>query len=65
MDFIITIALIYFAYRGYQWYTNVQRQARMNGGGQPPEVDASEFDRPTGTQAGDENDYIDYEEVKE
>ncbi|NJC28251.1 hypothetical protein [Neolewinella antarctica] len=64
MDFLITIALIYFAYRGYQWYQATQAQVK-SGGQQPPEVDADfDFDSPTRPQPGDENDYIDYEEIK-
>lgn len=55
MDFLFTIALIYFAYRGYQWYTNTQKKVRQ---GPPPD--------PTIDITPDEehDDYVDYEEVK-
>lgn len=64
MDVIITIALIYFAYRGYKWYQNIQAQA-LGGTDKPREVDADMDFSDAGTpQPGDEDDYIEYEEVK-
>ncbi|WP_420458716.1 hypothetical protein [Neolewinella sp.] len=54
-DLLLTIALIYFAYRGYQWYTHMKQQVK---GGPPPphNIDHSEPE--------ERDDYIDYEEVK-
>jgi len=63
MDIIITIALVYLAYRGYSWYTNMQKQVRGNDGIR--EVREEDFDiNATPEQPGRESDYIDYEEVK-
>ncbi|MBB4078788.1 uncharacterized membrane protein YebE (DUF533 family) [Lewinella aquimaris] len=56
MDFIFTIALIYFAYRGYRWYTHVQQQVRQ-GPKRPPNIDIT-------PEEEERDDYIDYEEVK-
>ena len=62
MDFLFTLVLVYLAYRGYQWYQNVQ--AQVHGAQRPPEVDAdADFHHPAQPQPGDEDDYIDYEEV--
>lgn len=55
MDFIFTIALIYFAYRGYQWYTNMQKQVKPG----PPPNDKIDI-----TPDEEHDDYVDYEEVK-
>ncbi|WP_168797663.1 hypothetical protein [Neolewinella litorea] len=55
MDFIFTIALIYFAYRGYQWYSRMQQQV---GRGPKP------HDKIDITPDEERDDYIDYEEVK-
>jgi uncharacterized membrane protein YebE (DUF533 family) len=60
MDILITIALVYLAYRGYQWYTNIQKQ--VNGPKRPREVREDDFANTP--QPGNEDDYIDYEEVK-
>jgi len=62
MDILITIALVYLAYRGYQWYTNIQEQ--VNGPKQPREVREDEFAANPPPQPGSEDDYIDYEEIK-
>ena len=62
MDFIITIALIYFAYRGYQWYGRLQEQVKA---GPPPNPSVRRgFDEPIDVSPDRDNDYIDYEEVK-
>ncbi len=61
MDLIWTIVLVYLAYRGYQWYNGLQ--AQVKGGDRPPQVDA-DFEPPH-PHPGDEDDYIEYEEVKE
>lgn len=64
MDILITIAVIYFAYRGYQWYQDLQAQA-LGGSRKPPEVDADADMRDASVpQPGEEDDYIDYEEVE-
>jgi len=60
MDIIITIALVYLAYRGYSWYTNLQKQVRGADGIR--EVREEDFD--AAPASGSEDDYIDYEEVK-
>ena len=63
-DLLLTIAVIFLGYKGYQWYTNLQSQVKP-GPEAPPEVDAdADFHDPAHPQPGDENDYIDYEEVK-
>jgi len=63
MDIIITIALVYLAYRGYTWYTNLQAQVR--GGDDIREVREEDLNiNATPEQPGRESDYIDYEEVK-
>lgn len=59
MDILITIALVYFAYRGYQWYTNVYEE--VNGPKWPREVHEDEFANTP--PPANEDDYIDYEEV--
>lgn len=55
MDLLITLGLIYLAYRGYRWYNNVQEQARV--GGTRPPGQAPEGSAP--------DDYIDYEEIND
>lgn len=62
MDILITIAVVYFAYRGYQWYTNIQNQ--VNGAGRPREVNEEDLAANPPPQPGSEDDYIDYEEIK-
>ena len=65
-DLLLTIALIYFAYRVYQWYQRTREQPRAGAGAAPREVPLDQFGRdPIATQPGDDNDYIDYEEIKE
>ena len=54
-DLLLTIALIYFAYRGYQWYSHMKNQVKA---GPPPNPN---IDIPV---PEDRDDYIDYEEVK-
>lgn len=67
MDFLLTIALIYFAYRGYQWYTALQNQVRGGDGlREVPEEDDMPLDDLTVTKRAEplrDDDYIDYEEV--
>lgn len=55
-DLLLTIALIWFAYRGYQWYQRVQ--GRMGPGRKPHD---KLHDMP---QPEERDDYIDYEEIK-
>jgi hypothetical protein len=61
MDILITIALIYFAYRGYNWYTSMQEQLK---GSVPREVEDEEIVVNPSPGPGSEDDFIDYEEVK-
>lgn len=63
MDLIITLALIYFAYRGYQWYSNVQEQVRQ--GPPPPRNVRPGHDEPIDVSPREDGDtdYIEYEEV--
>lgn len=62
MDILITLGLVYAAYRGYQWYTNIQNQ--VDGPGRPRKVNEEELADNPPPQPGSEDDYIDYEEVK-
>jgi hypothetical protein len=62
MDIIITIALVYLAYRGYSWYTSMQQQVR--GGDNIREVREEDIDTDAGRASGGDDDYIDYEEIK-
>ncbi|WP_157976301.1 hypothetical protein [Lewinella sp. IMCC34191] len=55
-DLFLTIALIWFAYRGYQWYQRMQGQV---GPGRKPHDKLHDMPEPE-----DRDDYIDYEEVK-
>lgn len=65
MDIIVTIAVIYFGYRGYQWYQSVQDQVKA-GGQAPPKVEYDQdFHDPKQPQPGDDDDYIEYEELKD
>lgn len=60
MDILITLALVYFAYRGYNWYTAMQARSK------DPEirdVDEEAFINPN-PESGRDDDYIDYEEIK-
>lgn len=52
MDLIVTLVLIYLAYRGYRWYSALQQQVQSGQGPQQEPI-----------QKGKEEDYIDYEEV--
>ena len=61
-DLVLTILLIIVAYKGYQWYTKLQAQVKA-GPKPPPEVEP-DLDLSAHPQPGDENDYIDYEEIK-
>lgn len=69
MDILITIGLVYLAYRGYSWYNALQEQVKSD---KPlrevPEEDEEDTlddisikDTP---QPLRDDDYIDYEEVK-
>lgn len=59
-DLLLTIAVIFFAYKGYQWYQGMQKQVK--GSEQPPTIDANY--RPEGTvHTGDEDDYVEYEVI--
>ncbi len=60
-DLFLTIALIYFAYRGYSWYTAVQ--ARVQGGPGKEEVGEEEISIKQSPAPGQEDDFIEYEEV--
>ena len=60
MDIIITIALVYLAYRGYSWYNNLQKQVRGADGIR----EVREEDLEAAAPSGNEDDYIDYEEIK-
>lgn len=53
MDLLLTLGLIYLAYRGYRWYDGMQQQVQ-SGDNDPDRVSPQE---------GREDDYIDYEEV--
>ncbi len=57
MDFIFTIALIYFAYRGYRWYQHLQAQVG-------PGPKRKPNDKIDITPEEEHDDYVDYEEVK-
>jgi len=67
MDILITIGLVYVAYRGYSWYQHLQNQVK--GPSEFREVrKEEEDDRPDvvitkAPKAGDD-DYIEYEEIK-
>ena len=59
-DLVLTIFLLWAAYRGYQWYQRVQGQV---GPGRRPSDKL--HDRPEAEPEPEErDDYIDYEEVK-
>lgn len=60
-DLFLTLALIYVAYRGYNWYTAVQ--ARVQGGPGQQEVDEEEISINRNPATSREDDFIDYEEV--
>ncbi|SEQ86903.1 hypothetical protein [Neolewinella agarilytica] len=60
MDLIITIALVYLAYRGYQWYSAMQAQVNQ-GPPPPPRVDDDTVE--ISDQPDNDTDYIDYEEL--
>ncbi len=55
-DLLLTIALIWFAYRGYQWYNHMKGEV---GPGRRPNDKL--HDRP---EPEERDDYIDYEEIK-
>lgn len=54
MDLLLTLGLIYLAYRGYRWYNGLQQQVR-SGDRDPNRVNPRDKR---------EDDYIDYEEVE-
>ena len=58
-DLVLTIFLIWAAYRGYQWYQRVQ--GKVGPGRRPHE---KLHDRPGEAEPEERDDYIDYEEVK-
>lgn len=60
MDILITLALVYLAYRGYNWYTTMQARIKNP---DIREVDDEAFVHPN-PEPGAEDDYIDYEEIK-
>ena len=60
MDLIITFALLYLAYRGYQWYSAMQAQVN-EGPPPPPRVDDDNID--ISDYPDNDTDYIDYEEL--
>jgi hypothetical protein len=68
MDILITIGLVYLAYRGYNWYSVLQQQMK----GKTPLREVAEeeeedvLDDITVKDAPQplRDDYIDYEEVK-
>ena len=61
MDFIITIGLLYLAFRGYQWYQRIQGEVK--GDGKIREVREEDlYAEPPAPEVDDS--YIDYEEIK-
>ncbi len=60
-DLFLTIALIYVAYRGYNWYTAIQ--ARVQGGPGNQEVEDEEIIITRTPKAGGDDDFIEYEEI--
>lgn len=58
MDLIITLLLVYVAYRGYRWYSRLQEGIAP---GPPP---GRTIDVTPPPPAAEDDDYIDYEEVK-
>ncbi|MBC6996348.1 hypothetical protein QWY85_20035 [Neolewinella lacunae] len=60
MDTIITLLLIYAAYRGYKWYSAVQE--RVNAG-PPPHPGVGDETNGKTNNRGREDDYIEYEEL--
>lgn len=59
MDILITLALVYLAYRGYNWYAAIQARIKDS---DIREVDEEVFIKPN-PEPGKDDDYIDYEEV--
>jgi len=59
MDLLITLVLIYVAYRGYRWYANLQEQVNAGRNRDPFRVSGE----PDTDQRRNDEDYIDYEEV--
>lgn len=53
MDLIVTLVMIYLAYRGYRWYSGLQKQVQSGQGNINDPI-----------QKRSEEDYIDYEEVE-
>lgn len=56
-DLFLTLALIYFGYRAYNWYARMQQQVGR-GNADPDWVDSQREHRQN------EDEYIDYEEVE-
>ena len=54
-DLLLTLALLYFGYRGYQWYSHMKNQVKS---GPPPNRNIDI------TPDEEHDDYVDYEEVK-
>ena len=63
MDLIWTLVVVYLAYRGYKWYQTLQSQVK--GADRPPRMDLDEEVPAAHPRPGDEDDYIEYEELKE
>ena len=64
-DLLLTLVLVYAAYRAYQWYQGVQERAKQPGP-PPPKVELDDRGTdPLATYPGDGDDYIEYEEIKE
>lgn len=65
MDILFTLALVVAAYYGYRWYNGLQEQVR---GPQAPGLDEDDEEviviRRAPRDAA-EDDYTDYEEIKE
>jgi hypothetical protein len=69
MDILITIGLVYLAYRGYNWYNALQQQVKGKTPLRevPEEEEEDVLDDITVKDAPQplrDDDYIDYEEVK-
>ena len=61
MDLILTILLIYLAYRGYNWYTRLQDQVKA---GPPPDQKIRGEEEVIDITYEEDDDYIDFEDVK-
>ncbi|MGB3548814.1 MAG: hypothetical protein WBA17_17710 [Saprospiraceae bacterium] len=60
-DFFLTIALVYFGYRAYNYYTSTQRKLKERD--RDDEIDHGST-RPPGKPRRDDDDFIDFEEIK-